>query len=97
MDNGPKIYTSKTQLIEDSKEPNFVSLTTFKPIKFIDFEWEEDEREWQGNFQKNIQQKDLFDERGGEGDADTVDKLPYKFYYKFEDEDGKMSRLMIED
>lgn len=97
LDNGPKIYTSKTQLIEDSKEPDFVSLATFKPSRFIDFEWEEDEREWKGNFQKNIQQKDLFDERGGKGDADTVDKLPYKFYYKFEDEDGKTSRLMIED
>ncbi len=97
LDNGPKMYTSKTQLIEDSKEPDFVSLATFKPSKLITFEWEEDEREWQGNFQKNIQQKDLFDERGGEGDTDTVDKLPYKFYYKFEDEDGKTSRLMIED
>jgi|SRR5699024_1315922 len=97
LDNGPKVYTSKANLIEDCREPNFVSLATFKPTKFIDFVWEEDEREWTGNFQKNIQQKDLFDERGGKGDTDTVDKLPYKFYYIFEDEDGESSKLMIED
>lgn len=26
-----------------------------------------------------------------------IDKLPYKFFYKFKDDDGKASRLMIED
>lgn len=97
LENGPKVYASKTELIEDSKEPDFVSLATFKPSKFIDLVWEEDEREWTGNFQKNIKQKDLFDERGGQGDTDTVDKLPYKFFYIFEDEEGESSKLMIED
>lgn len=97
LDNGPKIYTSKSQLIEDSKDPDNVSLATFKPTKFVDFQWEEDDREWKGSFQKNIQQSDLFDERGGQGDKDTVVKLPYKFFYIFEDEEGKSSRLMIED
>lgn len=97
LDNGPKVYTSKAKLLEDCREPNFISLATFKPTKFVNFVSEEDEREWTGNFQKNIQQKDLFDERGGKGDTDTVDKLPYKFYYTFKDEDGESSKLMIED
>jgi hypothetical protein len=26
-----------------------------------------------------------------------IAKIPYKFYYRFEDEDGKTPRLMIED
>jgi len=97
LEDGPKVYTSRKELIEDSKEPENISLVTFKPTNFIDFQWEEDEREWTGNFQKNIQQKNLFDERGGQGDRDTVDKLPYKFFYIFEDENGETSRLMIED
>ncbi len=27
----------------------------------------------------------------------TIPKLPYKFYYRFEDSEGRISRLMIED
>lgn len=93
---GPKVYTSMTELIEDSQEPKNVSLATFKPAKFTGFDIEE-ERDWSEGLQKNIQQHDLFDERGGKGDKDIVQKLPFKFYYKFEDENGKSSRLMIED
>jgi hypothetical protein len=97
LDNGPKIYKSKAKLIKDSEAPDNISLALFKPERFTDFEWEEDERKWKDSFQKNIQQKDLFDERGGKGDTDIVRKLPYKFYYTFEDENGDSSRLMIED
>ena len=94
--NGPKVYTSMTELIEDSKDPKNVSLATFKPTKITGFDYEE-EREWSEGLQKNIQQQDLFDERGGKGDKETVRKLPFKFFYRIEDENGKSSRLMIED
>jgi hypothetical protein len=97
LKKGPEVYTSKQALIEDSKGPDNISLATFKPACILNFEWEEDESEWSGNFQKNIQQKDLFDERGGRGNKDIVKKLPYKFYYKFTDENSETSRLMIED
>jgi hypothetical protein len=97
LDEGPKIYSSKRELIEDSKEPKNISLAVFKPARFTDFIIEEDEREWKGTFQKNLHQKDLFDERGGKGDRDIVKKLPFKFYYEFEDKDGESSQLMIED
>lgn len=93
---GPKVYTSMTKLIVDSQEPENVSLATFKPAKFTGFDIEE-EREWSEGLQKNLQQHDLFDERGGKGDKDIVQKLPFKFFYKFEDVNGKPSRLMIED
>lgn len=96
LEHGPKVYTSMTELIEDSQEPNNVSLATFKPTKFTGFDIEE-ERDWSEGLQKNLQQHDLFDERGGKGDKDIVQKLPFKFHYKFEDENGKPSRLMIED
>lgn len=96
LKQGPKVYTSMTELIEDSQESKNVSLATFKPAKFTGFDIEE-ERDWSEGLQKNIQQHDLFDERGGKGDKDIVQKLPFKFYYKFEDENGKSSRLMIED
>ena len=96
LKQGPKVYTSMTELIEDSQEPKNVSLATFKPTKITGFEYEE-EREWSEGLQKNLQQTDLFDERGGKGDKDIVQKLPFKFYYKLEDENGKSSRMMIED
>lgn len=96
LDDGPKIYTSITDLIEDSKDPKNVSLATFKPTTITDFEIEE-EREWSEGLRKNLQQHDLFDERGGRGNKDVVQKLPYKFYYKLEDENGQSSRMMIED
>ena len=96
LEQGPKVYTSMSELIEDSKDPKNVSLGTFKPKKIIRFEYEE-EREWSEKFKKNIQQQNLFNEKGGRGDKDTVRKLPYKFYYRFEDENGKSSRMMIED
>ena len=97
LEDGPKVYKSKKKLIEDSKDPDNISLATFKPTQFTNFYWEEDERDWTGNFQNNIQQKDLFDERGGRGDKDIVKKLPYKFYYEFLDGEGISSKLMIED
>jgi hypothetical protein len=96
LENGSKVYTSMTKLIEDSQDPRNVSLATFKPAKITGFEFEE-EREWSEGLQKNLQQHDLFDERGGKGDKDTVKKLPFKFFYRFEDENGKSSRMMIED
>ncbi|MEX0720304.1 MAG: hypothetical protein WD059_06525 [Balneolaceae bacterium] len=96
LEQGPKVYTSMTTLIEDSKDPKNLSLATFKPSKITGFEVEE-EREWSEGLQKNLQQHDLFDEHGGKGDKDIVQKLPFKFYYNLEDENGKPSRMMIED
>lgn len=96
LENGPKIYTSMAELVTDSQEPKNVSLATFKPMDITGFDFEE-EREWNSGLQKNIQQHNLFDERGGRGNLDSVKKLPFKFFYRFTDETGKSSRLMIED
>lgn len=96
LENGPKVYTSMAELVNDSQDSKNVSLATFKPMKITGFYFEE-ERKWKSGLQKNIQQINLFDERGGRGNLDSVKKLPFKFFYKFKDETGKLSHLMIED
>ena len=90
------IYTNLSKLIEDSKAPKNVSLATFKPAKILCLEIiEEESREWKDEWKELRKQKDLFDpDRSPEI---QIRKLPYKFYYKFIDDIGKESRLMIED
>jgi len=58
-------------------------------------EWEKDEREWKDEWKALRKQGDLFaQDRNPEI---LIPKLPYKFFYKFEDGDGKIRRMMIED
>ncbi len=89
------IYTNLSKLIEASKSPNNISLATFKPSKIISIEIEEDEREWKNEWKELRKQRDLFDT--DKSPEILIPKLPYKFYYKFEDDSNKSSRLMIED
>lgn len=91
-----KVYTDFSQLIEESKAPTNTSLATFKPTSVVDFEWEEDEREWKDEWVEIRKQTDLFS--GGNVDPQKIiPKVPYKFFYKFTDTTGKTRRLMIED
>lgn len=90
-----KVYTNLTQLIGDSKAPTNVSLATFKPAELIAVEFEEDDREWKNEWKDLRKQGDLFDT--DKSPEILIPKLPYKFYYRFKDETGKTSRLMIED
>lgn len=90
-----KVYTNRTQLIEQSKAPLNISLATFKPTEIIGFEIEEDSREWKDEWKEIRKQGDLFaTEKTPEI---LIPKLPYKFFYRFKDDEGKISRLMIED
>jgi hypothetical protein len=90
------IYTNLTQLIEDSKEPQNISLATFKPTKIIDFEIQEEEnREWKDEWKDLRKQRDLFDP--DKNPEIQIRKLPYKFFYRFIDDEDRESRLMIED
>jgi len=89
------VYTDLAQLIEESKEPTNRSLATFKPTSIDAFEIEEDEREWKKEWQELRKQGDLF--AGDIEPESAIPKLPYKFFYRFTDEKGKQSRLMIED
>jgi hypothetical protein len=90
-----KVYTNKYQLLEDSKDPKNISLATFKPSKILGLEIEEDERKWKDEWLELRKQSDLFLEV--KSIETLIPKLPYKFYYRFTDDAGEESRLMIED
>jgi hypothetical protein len=97
-----KVYTNLEELISLAKAPPYRSLAIFKPAKIIDFYSEPTERDWPQNKLERIQEKakqlSLFqtpDEIIEE--FKVVQKLPYLFKYRFEDDQGKESNLMIED
>lgn len=92
-----KVYTNLSELINDSKEPGNVSLATFKPTKFLEFKIKNDEREWKTEWTEIRKQGNLFQDINSHSELDIPKKLPFKFYYRFEDDSGKESSMMIED
>ncbi|GAB3895644.1 hypothetical protein GCM10028803_12390 [Larkinella knui] len=84
-----------TRLIQLSKEPSNKSLATFKPARIISFDIEQDDRNWKTEWLEQMKQLNLF--TGDQDRRSLIRKIPYKFFYKFCDEAGKISRLMIED
>jgi len=90
-----KVYNNITQLIEDSKAPSNISLATLKPSEIFGFDIEEDTREWKDEWLELRKQGDLF--ATNKPPETIIPKLPYKFFYRFKDDSGKTSRLMIED
>jgi hypothetical protein len=89
------VYSNLTKLLEDSKDPKNVSLATFKPAKITGFEVEADDRDWKDVWEQLKNQQTLFTEK--EENRTPIRKVPYKFFYRFEDDEGRSSRLMIED
>ena len=89
-------------LIDEAKSPSKTSLAVFKPTIILDFVVEEDTREWDqkklAQLQAQSQQIDMFKtiEETIE-EFRVVQKVPYKFSYRFEDDSGKQSKMMIED
>lgn len=99
-----KVYTNLDKLIAEAKDRNrCTSLAIFKPTKIIDFIYHETDREWNKEKMDYLNNKKLqlnLFENNDENDItefEVVDKLPYKFSFKFEDDHGKSSTLMIED
>ena len=91
------VYTDMTRLIADSQAPTNVSLATFKPTKIHGLVIEQEDRDWKPVWTQIRQQLDMFAE-GAQTEAKAmIPKLPYKFSYRFEDANGKVSTLMIED
>ncbi|MBL7975579.1 MAG: hypothetical protein JNJ85_11745 [Candidatus Kapabacteria bacterium] len=92
-----KVYTNLATLIAEAKDQTIcTSLAVFKPTEILDFVVEEVEREWDDRKLASLSQMNLF-ENDSEGKFEVVKKLPYKFSYKFVDEDNKESTMMIED
>ena len=92
-----KIYYNLTELIAEAKVKNIcTSLAVFKPAKVLDFYTEPVEREWDKDKLAKLGQLNLF-ETTQEGKFEVVQKLPYKFKFRFIDNQGKESNMMIED
>ena len=99
-----KVYTNLDQLIAEAKDKNIcTSLAVFKPARIIDFIYKETTREWKKEKLDYLESKklqlNLFDNQNEDDitEFEVVDKVPYKFSFRFEDEAGKESTLMIED
>ncbi|WP_066829601.1 hypothetical protein [Rufibacter ruber] len=92
-----KVYYNLTDLIAESKDKGIcTSLAVFKPTKVLDFKVDDVDREWSREKLARLQQLNLF-EVTSSGKKEVVRKLPYKFSYRFVDDAGKESTLMIED
>jgi len=100
LDRHP-VHENLTGLIAAANETNSLSLATFKPTKILDFVVEEESREWDAKklaaIRAESQQGVLFEEFVPRSVDQLVRKLPYKFSYRFEDNEGRSSKLMIED
>jgi len=90
------VYTNLNHLIAESKAPKNLSLATFKPTKIKRLIIEKDEEDWKPVWKALQEQMDLFHEPKEEAKK-MFPKVPWKFKYEFEDDEGKVSRLMIED
>jgi hypothetical protein len=103
-----QVHNSLTRLIEEAYDKSLTtSLATYKPDQLIDFEYvaaDTSRHTEKARIEKLKQdQLDLFsqlneNERLQDPDwYNPVDAIPYKFFYRFRDADGKIRRLMIED
>ena len=94
-----KIFTNLAEIIQGAHR-NIMSLAVFKPTEILDFIVEDAEPEWPEHKIKNVlnemKQQSFFDEHSVE-DFKMMPKLPKKFSYRFKDDKGKRSTLMIED
>ncbi len=92
------VFTNLDELIGKANN-NELSLATFKPTEILDFIVEEDDPDWDkdtlAELQERAKQNDLFEEDIKE--LKLVEKIPFKFSYRFKDNVGKESKLMILD
>jgi len=96
-----EVYSDLKLLIEKANK-NELSIAIFKPTEILEFKIEETEREWNHEslelLKEKARQLSLFQtEEELKREFLIVDKLPYKFSYRFRDCHGTESTLMIED
>ncbi len=95
-----KVYDRLAPLI-DAAHSNQCSLAVFKPTKILDFSWLPDERDWDETkvqeMRNRTDQGELFAGDDWRKTFQLIPKLPWKFYYKFLDADGRESELSVLD
>lgn len=88
-----KVYYNLSELISEAKDKSIcTSLAVFKPTEILDFYAEAVERDWSDKQKAALAQRNLFENK-----FEVVKKLPYKFKFRFKDNQGKVSNMMIED
>jgi len=95
------VFTNLKNLIAKANK-NELSLAIFKPTKIIDFIWEQTDRDWSKDKldllkSKSMQMSFFQTPEEIEKEFSVVSKVPYRFSYKFADDEGTESTLMIED
>lgn len=86
-----------SDLITEAKDRRIcTSLAVFKPTEVLDFYAEPTTRAWDRDKLEGLSQLKIFEERQP-GRFEVVRKLPYKFKFRFKDDQGKESNMMIED
>jgi hypothetical protein len=96
-----RVFMNLQELLDEKKTSN-TSLAIFKPTEILDFTVEPTERDWDQKkllaLQRLSKQMNLF-QTAEEIDEEfkLVPKIPYKFSYRFVDDSGRESTMMIED
>jgi hypothetical protein len=94
-----KIYTNLKEIIERANA-NKLSLAVFKPTEILELTADPADPEWAQDkleaILSSFNQGNLFEDQHLE-DFKIMPKLPYKFSYRFKDDAGTTSKLMIED
>jgi len=94
------VYTRLQELIDGAKA-NRCSLAVFKPARILDFVWEEEDRDWIPDkvreMREATRQTEIFADDTWRETFKVIPKLPYSFSYRFEDADGRTSKLQVLD
>ncbi|MDR6569954.1 hypothetical protein [Chitinophaga ginsengisegetis] len=88
-----------TVIMEAKHEAFYTSLAVFKPARILDFVVEETEREWNSDRLKILQEEmyrgQVFEQP--EDPFTLMEKLPYKFSFRFTDSRNEEITLPVED
>lgn len=95
-----EVFQSMSNVIDLAYGEKHKSLATIKPKEIVAFEIEETTREWKEKWKNTTLQASFSDlDQSDEAEQrDLVNKVPYKYYYRFLTEgDQRPRRLKIED
>ena len=96
-----RVWTDLTDLIAAGKRDE-VSLATFHPAQMLGFEWQKaEEQDWSASklaaVEEQLRQRDFLDGETVREDFKPANKLPFDFYYRFKDQQGRETRMRILD
>ncbi|MCY4576677.1 MAG: hypothetical protein OXC55_08820 [Chloroflexi bacterium] len=94
------VYDRLDNLIRGARD-NTQSLAVFRPSEILDFVQEPDDRDWDprrvAEAQSYISQLGFLEDNSWRETFEIVEKIPYKFSYRFKDARGATSKLKILD